>query len=120
MYFKHLQHAIRRLKARIFRRGQAEQQQNAPQETAQLAEAIVAFGEMRQQHHGSRQVLVGVEEMAMRLRESTRAIAGALELLKHQGRAEETSMRGRWRLNLKAHREVGRNDTIRAAAPTRT
>jgi hypothetical protein len=120
MYFKQFQHAIRRVKARIFKLGRAEQQQNAPNELAQLAEAIVAFGGMRQQHYGSRQVLVGVEEMAMRLRETTRAIAGALDLLKHQGRAEETSMRGRWRLHLKVHRERGRDDTIREAAPTRT
>jgi hypothetical protein len=46
---------------------------------------------------------VGVNEMAMRLRETTSAIAGALELLKDQGRAEETSVRGRWRLHVTAH-----------------
>ena len=118
MHFKQLQHAIRRLSVRIFKHRHAEQQ-IAPQEIEQIAEAIVAFGRMRQQHYGYRQVLVGVEEMAMRLRETTRAIAGALELLKHRGHAEETSMRGRWRLHLKVHREVGRDDTIREAVSRR-
>lgn len=119
MYFKQLQRAIRGLRARIFRRAQAGPQ-NAPQEIEQIAEAIVAFGRMRQQHYRSPQVLVGVEEMALRLRESPRAIVGALQFIKHQGRAEETSMRSRWRLLLTVHLEHGPDRAIRQATPTRT
>ena len=119
MYFKQLQCAIRRLRARIFGLAPTEQQ-NAPQEIELLAEAIVAFGRMRQQHYRSPQVLVGVDKMALRLRESPRAIVGALQLIKHQGRAEETSMRGRWRLLLTVHQEQGPDREIRQAAPTRT
>jgi len=63
----------------------------------------MAFGRMKHEDDSSHDVLVGVNEMAMRLRETTSAIAGALELLTDQGRAEETSMGGRWRLCLTAH-----------------
>ena len=49
----------------------------------------MAFGRMKHEDDSSHDVLVGVNEMAMRLRETTSAIAGALELLKDQGRAEE-------------------------------
>jgi hypothetical protein len=113
MYFKQLQHAVRRLlKTRILGVAQAAPQY-APQEVKQLAEAIVAFGRVRQQPHGSRQVIVGVEEMGMRLRETTHTIVEALEVLKDQGRAEETSMRGRWRLHLTMHREQGRDHATR-------
>jgi hypothetical protein len=100
MYLKQFQRVIDRVKARIFGLAPAEQQY--PQEKEQLAEAIMAFGRMKHEDDSSHDVLVGVNEMAMRLRETTSAIAGALELLKEQGRAEETSVRGRWRLHLTA------------------
>lgn len=107
MYFRGIQRAVRRLcRTRILGIAQAGQHYS-PQEKEQLAEAIVEYGRMRQEHYGSRQVMVGVEEMGMRLRETTRTIVEALEVLKDQGRAEETSMRGRWRLHLTVHREQG-------------
>jgi hypothetical protein len=99
MYFKHLQHAIGRVTASIFGLAPAEKQYG-PREMDQLAETIVEYGRMRQEHYGSHAVLVGAGEVAMRLRETTHVIVQALGVLKDQGRAEETSVRGRWRLHL--------------------
>ena len=98
MFFKYLQHAIGRVKARIGLT--AAEPQYEPREMEQLAESIVEYGRMRQEHYGSHTVLVGAGEVAMRLRETTRVIVQAMGVLKEQGRAEETSVRGRWRLHL--------------------
>lgn len=104
MYFKHLQHAIGRVTARILGPAPAEQQYG-PREMEQLAESIVEYGRMRQEHYSSHAVLIGAGEVAMRLRETTYVIVQALGVLKEQGRAEETSVRGRWRLHLNVHAE---------------
>ena len=119
MYFKHLQRAIGRATARIFGLASAEQQYG-PREMEQLAEAIVEYGRMRQEHYGSRAVLVGAGEVAMRLRETTHTIVKALGLLKEQGRAEETGARGRWRLHLTEYAEQGPGNAYREATSTRT
>ena len=73
MYFKYLRHAIGRVTARIFAPAPAEQQ-CGPREMQQLAETIVEYGRMRQEHYGSHAVLVGAGEVAMRLRETTHVI----------------------------------------------
>jgi hypothetical protein len=104
MYFKYLQNAIGRVAARIFGPAPAEQQYG-PREMEQLAETIVEYGRMRQEHYGSHIVLVGAGEVAMRLRETTQVIIQALGVLEKQGRAEQTSVRGRWRLHLNVHAE---------------
>ena len=61
MYFQHLQHAIGHVKARIFGLAPAEQQYS-PLEMEQLAEAIVEYGRMRQEHYGSHAVLIALEK----------------------------------------------------------
>jgi hypothetical protein len=104
MYFKYLQHGIGRVTARIFGPAPAVQQYG-PRELEQLAETIVEYARMRQEHYASDAVLVGAGEVAMRLRETTHVIVQALGVLKEQGRAEETSVRGRWRLHLNVHEE---------------
>jgi len=104
MHFKHFQHALAGIKTKIFGLPPAEQRYS-PREIEQLAEAIVEYGRMSQQHYGSRVVLVGAGEVAMRLRETTQVIAKALAVLKEQGRAEETGARRRWRLHLTVHAE---------------
>jgi hypothetical protein len=53
---------------------------------------------MRQEHYGSRSIVLGAGELAMRLRETTQTIVKALEVLRDQGRAQETAAHGRWRL----------------------
>jgi hypothetical protein len=69
-----------------------------PQEMDELATAITEYGRMRQEHKGSRSVVLGAGELAMRLRETTQTIVEALEVLRDQGRAQETGTHGRWRL----------------------
>lgn len=62
---------------------------------------------------------IGVGEVAMRLRESTRTIVKALAVLKEQGRAEETHLRGRWRLHLSVHAEQEPGNPVCEATSTR-
>jgi len=74
---------------------------------------------MRQEHDGSRAVLIGAGEVAMRLRESTHPIVKALAVLKEQGHAEETHVRGRWRLHLTVHADEEPGKPMCEASPTR-
>ena len=83
--------------ARAFGRPPAEQQ-HGRQQMEELALAIREYGRMRQEHYGSRSVLLGPDELAMRLRETTQTIERALGVLRDQGSAEETGTHGRWRL----------------------
>ena len=106
MHFKYLQHAISRINAKILGRAPAEQY--GPREIEQLAETIVDYVRMRQEHYGAHAVQVGAGDLAMRLRETTHVIIQALGMLKEQGRAEETRVRGRWRLRL-----IGRAESPR-------
>lgn len=106
MHFKYLQHAISRINAKILGRAPAEQQYG-PREMEQLAETIVDYVRMRQEHYGAHAVQVGAGDLAMRLRETTHVIIQALRMLKEQGRAEETRVRGRWRLRLIGRAESG-------------
>ncbi|MGC2195514.1 MAG: hypothetical protein WA628_12625 [Terriglobales bacterium] len=109
------------MKTRIFRLAPAEQQYGR-QEMEQLVAAIIEYGRMRQGHYGSHSVLLGAGEVAMRLRETTPTIVKALEVLRDQGRAEETGAHGRWRLRFgvpgeqppdRAVREVSNADELR-------
>jgi hypothetical protein len=95
----YLKGVIGHLKVRIFGLVPAEQRCD-PQEMNQLAEAIMEYGRMRQEHYGSPAILVGAGEVAMRLRETPNMIAKAIGVLREQGRAEETGVHGRWRLRL--------------------
>jgi hypothetical protein len=97
MNLTHFRQSIGDLKARIFGLAPAEQQ-DGRQEIEELAIAISEYGRMRQEHYGSRSVLLGAGELAMRLRETTPTIVKVLRVLRDQGRAEETGTRGRWRL----------------------
>lgn len=118
MYFQRLQHAIGRVKGRIFGLAPAEQSYG-PREMEQLAEAIVEYGRMKQEHYGSHAVLVGAGEVATRLRETTHVIVKVLGMLKEQGRAEETGVRGSWQLHLTAHAEQGPDNPFREVTATR-
>jgi hypothetical protein len=96
MNLRYFRQSIGHLKTRIF--GLAPTQPFGRQEMEQLAAAIIEYGRMRQEHDGSHPVLLGVGEVAMRLRETTHTIVKALVVLRDQGRAEEIGTHGRWRL----------------------
>jgi hypothetical protein len=97
MNLTEIRQSIGHLKARVFGLPPAEQQYGR-QEIEELASAIREYGRMRQQHYGSRSVLLGAGELAMRLRETNQTIVKALGVLRDQGGATETSAHGRWRL----------------------
>ena len=118
MYFRHLQHAIGRVKAGIFGLALAERLYSA-QEIEELAQAIVEYGRMRQDLYRSHAVLIGAGEVAMRLRGTTHTIVKALAVLQEQGRAEETHVRGRWRLHLPVHAEQESGSPMCEASSTR-
>ena len=84
MNLTQIRQSIRHLKARVFGLPPAEQQYGR-QELEELATAIREFGRMRQEHYGSRSIVLGAGELAMRLRETTRTIVKALEVLRDQG-----------------------------------
>ena len=92
-----IRRSIRRMKTRIFGFAPAGQPPGR-QEMDELAIAITEYGRMRQEHYGSRSVVLGAGELAMRLRETTLTIVKVLEVLRDQGRAQETAAHGRWRL----------------------
>lgn len=95
-----------------------DEQQYGPREMEQLAETIIDYGRMRQEHYGSDAALVGAGEVAMRLRETTHVVVQALRVLKEQGRAEETHVRGRWRLHLIGRPDSAPSNPIPEAAST--
>jgi hypothetical protein len=70
---------------------------------------------MKQALYGSGAVLIGVGEVATRLRESTHTMVKALAVMKQQGRAAETHVRGRCRLHLSVMRS--RNPATRCVKP---
>jgi hypothetical protein len=94
MNFSNTRRCIGHLKTRIFGFSSPEQPYGA-QEMVELATAITEYGRMRQEHYGSRSVVLGVGELAMRLRETTQTI---VKTLRDKGRAQETGAHGRWRL----------------------
>ena len=69
-----------------------------------LAETILGHGRLVQSHFEFRMehVIVEVEELAFRLRETPGAVTDALRLLRYMGRAERFGRPGCWRLNLAA------------------
>jgi len=97
MNLSKIRQSIGHLKTKIFGFASSEEPYGR-QDMDQLATAITEFGRMRQEHYGSWSVVLGVGELAMRLRETTRTIVKALEVLRDQGRALETGAHGRWRL----------------------
>lgn len=97
MKLTNIRQSIRRLKTKIFGLAPAGQP-HGRQEMDELATAITEYGRMRQEHYGYRSVVLGAGELAMRLRETTQSIVKALEVLRDQGRAQETGTHGRWRL----------------------
>jgi hypothetical protein len=74
---------------------------------------------MKQALCGSGAVLIGVGEVATRLRESTHTMVKALAVMKQQGRAAETHVRGRWRLHLSVHAEQEPGNPVCEATSTR-
>jgi len=97
MNLSQIRQRIAHLKTRIFGFVSPEQPYGR-QEMDELATAITEYGRMRQKHYGSGSVVLGAGELAMRLRETTQTILKALDVLRNQGRAEETGPHGRWRL----------------------
>ena len=108
MNLAQIRQSIGHLKARVFGLAPAEQQYGR-REMEELATAIREYGRMRQQHYGSRSVLLGAGELAMRLRETTQTIVKALGVLRDQGRAEETGTHGRWKLHFTVPGEQARD-----------
>jgi hypothetical protein len=68
------------------------------QELEQLAFAVLEFGKMRCQFYQVERTTVDVKELALRLRETTRAITRTLKLLEKRGLAERTDVSHLWRL----------------------
>jgi hypothetical protein len=68
------------------------------QELEQLAFAVLEFGKMRCQFYQVERKTVDVKELALRLRETTRAITRTLKLLEKGGLAERTDVSQFWRL----------------------
>jgi len=68
------------------------------QELEQLTFAVLEFGKMRCQFYQDEITIVDVTELALRLRETTRAITRTLKLLEKRGLAERTDVPQLWRL----------------------
>jgi len=83
MILPKLRQSIRHLRARVFGFASADQPYG-PKEMDELATSIVEYGRMRQEHYGSRSVVLGAGELAMRLRETIQTIVKALEVLRVQ------------------------------------
>ncbi|MGA2422517.1 MAG: hypothetical protein ABSG07_00840 [Terriglobales bacterium] len=90
----------------------------------ELAEAIIDYGRMIEEYgrmsgvyceHSPLFVIVEIPDLALRFRETPRAIKDALLLLGDLGRAEPINLRGCWRLELAGTLlngcEVGRSAT---------
>jgi hypothetical protein len=71
-------------------------------ELLQLSEAIVDYGRMMQAYYGCcvPDVIVEIQELASRFRETPRTIKDALLLLGDMGRAEPVDIYGCWNLQL--------------------
>jgi hypothetical protein len=79
-----IRQSVGHLKTKIFGFASAEQAYGR-QEMYELATAITEYGRMRQEHYGSRSVVLGAGELAMRLRETTQTIVKALGGAKGSG-----------------------------------
>lgn len=66
----------------------------------ELARSVMDFGRIRLDAGSRNGVVVEVEELAFRLRETRRAVTKALVLLESRGRAQQTEQNGRWRLQI--------------------
>jgi hypothetical protein len=66
----------------------------------ELARSVMGYGRIRLDARSKHGVVVEVEDLAFRLRETRRAVTEALVLLENQGRAERTKQNGRWRLQI--------------------
>jgi hypothetical protein len=117
MNLTEIRQSIGHLKTRVFGLAPAEQQYGR-QEMEELATAICEYGRMRQQHYGSRSVLLGAGELAMRLRETNQTIVKALGVLRDQGGAEEIGTHGRWRLHFNMLEEQAPDRAVQSSAKT--
>lgn len=66
----------------------------------ELARFVMDYGRIRLNAQSRQGVVVAVEELAFRLRETQRAVTEALVLLESRGRAQRTEKKGRWRLQI--------------------
>jgi hypothetical protein len=75
-----------------------EEQSRLPE----LSAAIIDFGRLTQAYfrYPGPEVIVEIEELANRFRETPQTIKDALLRLEHIGRAERTDRRGTWKLQL--------------------
>jgi hypothetical protein len=67
-------------------------------EGEELAQSVLDYGRMRLHLSAQQAVLVEVDELAFRLRETRRAITKVLYLLESQRRAKRTELEGLWSL----------------------
>jgi hypothetical protein len=69
-------------------------------EIDELAQSILDYGRMRLSVYPKQEVVVEVDELAFRLRETPRTINKVLFLLESERRAERTELDGLWRLHI--------------------
>jgi hypothetical protein len=70
------------------------------QELEQLTFAVLEYGKMKCQFYQDEITIVDVTELALRLRETARAITRTLKLLEKRGLAERTDVPQLWRLSV--------------------
>lgn len=80
----------------VVRGGDERDSQNT--EIAELVQSVSDYGRMRRSVYPQRPVVVGVDELAFRLRENRESIRRALCLLESQERARRTEHEGLWKL----------------------
>jgi len=118
MNFRPFRHGIRYLKARIFKLAPVEQPYSQ-QEIEQLGAEFIQYWRMRQEHYGSRSVLLRSGEMAMRFEKPPYTIVKALGMLRDQGRAEQIGPQGCWRVrSILSPREHASDSTVREVPGT--
>ena len=66
----------------------------------ELAQSVLDYGQMKLLFYPQQAVLVEVEELACRLRETPRTVTKVLRLLESQKRARRTQLQGLWRLQV--------------------
>jgi hypothetical protein len=71
---------------------------SSKRKTEELADSVLDYGRMSLYIYPQQAVLVDVDELAFRLRETRRTVRKALRLLESQGQAQRSDLREVWRL----------------------
>jgi len=98
-----IREAIAQLIAHLLKyvvRGRDSKRDYQNREIEELAQSVLDYGRMRLHVYPERIVVVEVDELAFRLRESRRTITKVLYLLESQRRAKRTELKGLWSLQI--------------------